>query len=360
MLRVSQHSQGAVLKIGFGLLAVFLFACARQAPFQVTSQTITPPPIQLDPSAKTAAEVLSYRPGFETSVPSLAKFFLVACSASNANFAQEVVDQIEVWKSAGFKDEEVACYYALPSEKAFQQDSVQYEKLAPVLKQCFPASPKLLWKHLKAAAQAKPDFLYIYATSHGARPLSETLKDRHISFPQKGLMGKILKAFPDLDQFQLVMDVGSSYQTREFLSHLKEIAGGADLKDFLFTPRYLKEALKEFPVSLPKYVVVQGCYSGGFLFTENKKLQADSLVDLENLTALTASSSELPSFGCTTGTDRTYFGQSFLRALREHVASPNSVEWEETYKTTEKYVSHLETEKNTAASHPQFFTNRKR
>ena len=103
MLRVSQHSQGAVLKIGFGLLAVFLFACARQAPFQVTSQTITPPPIQLDPSAKTAAEVLSYRPGFETSVPSLAKFFLVAGSASNANFAQEVVDQIEVWKSAGFK-----------------------------------------------------------------------------------------------------------------------------------------------------------------------------------------------------------------------------------------------------------------
>ena len=58
-------------------------------------------------------------------LPSHAKVFLVAGGDDVGNFAAEVVEQRELWKQAGLRDDEIACYYAKPTSKALADDGPQ-------------------------------------------------------------------------------------------------------------------------------------------------------------------------------------------------------------------------------------------
>lgn len=303
-------------------------------------------------------EVLNYRTDFAASVPSKAKIFLIAGGKDNANFAQEVVDQIALWKKAGFQEEDIACYYAIPFEKEFLNDYVQYESISRELSLCYPASPKLIWEHLEAAAQSTDrDFLYVYVTSHGGQPLSEVAKKPEIGFPQKLQLGRILEALPELDQFLISMDVLPDGKTGNFQSRLESLASGEGTKDHLFTPRYLKAALKEFPASLPKYINIQGCYSGGFLTSPNNALKEDTLKSLNTIEVMTAARHDRTIFGCDSGSERTVFGQYFNQGLDKYLSHPHSIPWQQFYQETVDAVFQVETRMKVKPSEPQFYMN---
>ncbi len=315
---------------------------------------------------KNVRDVLSYAPE-RVSTGGGARIFLIAGSLDNANFAQEVVDQRKLWLKAGFAESDISCYYTIPLQKQFKSDEAQYVALAADLALCHPASPKRVWQDLHAASQAgNADFLYVYVSSHGSPPLSKELDNPQIGFPQKLNIGRMLQAIPELDQFTLSLDVlpdGSTGNLVSRFSALYEERGSA--ADHLFTPAYLQRALKEWDV--PKYVTLQGCYTGGFIDGSGEKWAEDTLPNLTQVSVMTAARNDRPSFGCLPGDERTYFGEIYNRALAERIASPKDIAWSALYETVRDAVTKKEdafraTLKKEVAKHlkpsePQYFSN---
>lgn len=97
------------------------------------------------------------------------KIFLVATSAQNANFAQEILDQKALWKAAGYKEDEIACYYVPPFQEDFNADRQQFLSMVVDLSKCYLASVKQLRTHLKTITANRNDvsFLYLFLTGHG-------------------------------------------------------------------------------------------------------------------------------------------------------------------------------------------------
>ncbi len=300
------------------------------------------------------------------------KIFLVAGGMENANFAQEVVDQKAHWLKAGFAEEDIACYYAAPLKEHFEEDETQYRALASDLAGCYPASPKLVWEHLSEAAKSKPDFLYLYVTAHGSPPLdSDVLRKSGLSIMTLLEQLYLVEIFPALGQYFVAMDVLPDGKTGNLVARLDGLHNGDTPEDHLFTPRYLKEALKELPEETPKFVSIQACYSGGFLESPEAKYKADTLQDVPNLTALTAARYDRSSFGCDSGSDRTYFGEVYNAALTQNNAglSPLEIDWEEVYADVSTTIEYIESKvlvgdpadpaslEPITPSKPQYFSN---
>ena len=129
----------------------------------------------------------------------------------------------------------------------------------------------------------------------------------------------------------------------------------------MFTPRTLGPLLAAFPTDVRKIVVLQACFSGGFIdhhATEDAETSvgADVLLAVPNLTAMTATAAERPSFGCGSGEARTYFGGTFnvalSRALEQH--APGERPWHEIYDNVVFAIEAMEAVQGTRSSLPGF------
>lgn len=304
---------------------------------------------------------MAYRPLAVASEPtSNARIFLIAGSMDNANFGQEILDQRALWLKAGFKESDISCYYTMPLEKQFAADEAQYRAIAEDLKACYPASPKLIWAHLKdASLNRAADFLYVYVTSHGGEPLSVLANSDKIGFPQKLRLKQMVEVLPDVDQYLISMDVLPDGSTGNFPARMQDMyENKTPAKDHLFTPRYLKEALAEFNPDMPKFVTIQACHSGGFLNTDEAKFQADTLTSLKNLTGITAARADRSSFGCDPGSERTLFGEIYTKELSAQINDPREIDWKALFDKVSADVSEIEGRvKGLKPSIPQFFTN---
>lgn len=286
------------------------------------------------------------------------KIFLVAGSSQNANFAQEIIDQRRLWKSIGFRDDEIACYYIIPKQGEYKRDNDQYVWLSLWLPACYAASAKLIREHLHQIAKKRPPFLYFYMTSHGKKPVTLELEKTDPS-RKKYQRLKRLAQYPVLDQYRLMIEAladGPAFENEIFDAYKK----GTNPRNLYFTPAYLRETLLKFPTNTPKIIVLQGCYSGGFIEDHQVNFKEKLLTSVPQLTLITAARYDRTSFGCSAGPITTYFGGAFNQVLSNYLGNPPQMDWRSIYKEVKGKVSLLETDlEKYQPSLPAFFSNYK-
>ena len=102
---------------------------------------------------------------------------------------------------------------------------------------------------------------------------------------------------------------------------------------------------------------------GGVIAAEKSPYTEDTLGDLPNLTAISASRYDRTSFGCGLPDLTTYFGGELNNALSETPYTPDRIDWKDVYEKTNKRVSVLETNLSKTSllvikpSLPQYFSN---
>jgi hypothetical protein len=305
------------------------------------------------PAIPWVEDALGTHPG---GLPETARIFLVAGSSLAANFAQEIIDQKRIWLEKGVPASEIACYYVVPTQEEFEDELAQYLALAPQLRDCFPASVKQMREDLKRIAKIKPPYLYLYITSHGRQPISERLKTLKREDPNY-YQFRYLARFGVLDQYGLDIEglPDGSAGPYELLGAYR---GGMDPEEVFLTPRYLFNFMqKEFPAT-PKYLVLQGCFSGGFLVDPRKEQWDALLPNLKNVTVLTAARHNRESFGCDPGADTTFYGQAFNETLRRIGTAPNRSDWKAFQAGLIEVVTALEKKMGVETpSDPAFFSN---
>jgi hypothetical protein len=293
-------------------------------------------------------------------LPPQAKVFLVAGGADVGNFAAEVVEQRVLWKRAGVRDDEIACYYAKPTRRALEEDGEQLVQLAPALQGCYPADPATLHAHLRQAARTAPPFLYLFVSSHGLPPLLRwkagvddvSQLPQHLDL-QRGEVGHF-------DRHVIGLEAGDGPGLGEVAAILQAHRGGAPVESLVLTPDTLAAALAELPATSDKIVVLQACFAGGFIGRPDDD-GASPLTRLPRTTVLAASSAERPSFGCSPGSARTYWGGALNRvldqALERAPGPPPTLPWAEIHARVRFVVETMEIIDGEPPSEPSFFSN---
>ncbi|MEM7010171.1 MAG: hypothetical protein AAF585_01705 [Verrucomicrobiota bacterium] len=287
-----------------------------------------------------------------------AKIFLVAGGADIANFLQEVVDQREYFLRLGYQPEEIACYYVKPTQKHYAADQAQFASLAPKASGFYLAAPHVLYRHLQSTAMHSPEFIYLYVTSHGRQPLLPGVTLTEQPRPDEVFL---IQKHPNFSgQYRLDLMGGPSGHMN-LRMRVAALDDGVAPDHLFLTPRYLKKALSAFPAATPKVVVLQGCYSGGFVKTDIKSLENDALSKMSNIVLLSASASERQSFGCKVDTDYTYWGGLYVHTLRDEYASPiPETPWALVAASVEEKVDDLEIQlglPEAKTSNPLYFSN---
>lgn len=287
------------------------------------------------------------------------KIFLVAGSSDYANFAQEIMDQRRLWKSIGFSEDEIACYYVIPKKGEYRRDHDQYLTLDLWLPDCYPANVKLIREHLGIIAKTNPPFLYLYLTSHGKKPVTLDLAKANPNGKRYQFL-KEMSQYPVVDQYRLLIDAlpdGPASQREIFAAYKK----GKNPRDLYFTPAYLREMLMTFPVTVPKFIVLQGCYSGGFINDYQVSNEERLLTSVPQITILAAARHDRTSFGCAAGPYTTYYGGMFNQVLSYYLDYPTKMDWELIHHEVKEKVRELEEEKpDFDPSLPVFFSNFKK
>ena len=280
-------------------------------------------------------------------------------------FLQEIVGQRRFLLSLGYKQDEIVCYFIIPAEKEFKRDKEQFESLIGEVASFYLASPRNLFEHLKRAVNNDIDFLYLYVTSHGGAPQEKSM---HAYFSTRYLSSKeahkqidfLAVQFPEYyNQYYLRFDAIPTGRANHIM-RLHALKEKQPPEDILFTPRYLKNILGEMRNEVKKYIILQGCYTGGFASTNNMILAQDTLKSLPNICLITASRYDRPSFGCEPGTDRTYFGGVFIDMLEEQNSRLDTIAWNILYKRIKEGIEQIESKKKIKAKHrslPSFFNN---
>ncbi|MBI3544410.1 MAG: hypothetical protein HY075_14150 [Deltaproteobacteria bacterium] len=286
-----------------------------------------------------------------------AKIFLVAGSSLAASFAREIIDQKALWLGAGFHEDEIECYYVVPLQEDFNGDPKLFRELAAAVAGCHPANAKLLRQHLRETAARKPPFLYLYVTSHGDKPSPQTLAEARKTDDDYWALTRESR-YPVLDQYTMLVE-GLPDGTATGAEIFGAYRGGMDPADLYLTPRYLREALAAGFEKVPKFVVLQGCFSGGFVEEEEDHYRADLLTRLPELTVLTAARHDRSSFGCEPGSRTTFYGGAYNEALARFIRpDPRAIDWRKLHETVAAHVVALEKrEKAKPPSLPQFFTS---
>jgi len=289
-----------------------------------------------------------------------AKIFLIAGSSQNANFAQEIIDQRRMWLGKGFREEEIVCYYVLPYQDEFERDNLQFVSLIRELRNCYPANAKGIREHLTLVGKSepRPEFLYLYMTSHGQRPVSLRL-EKIEDFPQSKKFSKLSREaqYPVLDNYQLTIEAVSQGKTSAE-NLLKAYQKGTNPRDLYFTPGYLREILRDFFFDVPKFIVLQGCFTGGFIEDPREFFNLKVLPTLSQITVLTASRYDRESFGCSSGEETTYFGGTYNQVFNTHLSHPLSMDWKKIFEEVREKISILEEEEDKLRpSLPRFFSN---
>lgn len=325
-----------------------LAACGPAASTSASTRTPAPP----DPFA--------HVPYATAPLPAATKVFLVAGGDDVGNFAAEVVEQRALWKQAGLRDDEIACYFAKPSRRALESDAQQLATLAPALRGCYPADPATLHAHLRQAARAAPPFLYLFVSGHGLPPLLRWKADvDDVSLlPQRlqlrrGEVGRF-------DRHAIGLEAGDGPGLGEVSEILAAHRAGAPVEALVFTPDTLADALAELPAGSDKIVVLQACFAGGFIGRPDDD-GPSPLTRLPRVTLLAATAPERPSFGCGAGTARTYWGGAFNRVLAQALEQaprlPPALPWAELHARVRFVVETMEVVVGEEPSDPTFFTN---
>jgi hypothetical protein len=305
-----------------------------------------------------------------------ARIFLVAGARDIANFAQEVVDQRRLWLSRGYAPEQIECFFAAPPPEQ-QADAAQFLALEASLQPCHLASPQVVFEALaQVAANYTADHFYLYVTSHGTRPPLE-LNDRTVRIldpdsswlPQtlaEARSDKTSPAYQWVMPFQISMEGirldehrwgWASYFARLWQSRVNP---RMNAREHLFTPAFLANALQAFPSGVRKVVVIQACYSGGFVLSPDQApAPAETLRSVERITVLTASRADRTSFGCDSSGETTFFGRSYHKVLE---ANPEltvpELDWRQLHEQVTKEVEQLERQADISGrqrSEPQFY-----
>jgi hypothetical protein len=308
----------------------------------------------------------SSKDGLDSSLPLRAKIFLVAGGHDSANFAQEIVDQRRIWRAAGFAEDEIACYWAKPTAKAFIADRAQYESLTDELRSCHRADPRVLRRHIEAVARRRGTadqvpFVYLYITSHGSRSVladaraSKQRRNRELAAGTTPCERRLL------DRPAIVL-AGSRPGALHVPSIVEAMRNGAEPDDLFLTPHSLRTAMATLGPDVPKIVVLQGCYTGGFIGAGGNPRSLDGLATLANLTLITAARHDRTSFGCQPGVDRTEFGRAYNQVLAatSRLEDPPRVWWRSVYNETRSRVERREGRRYAGRSYPRFFRSKRR
>lgn len=226
------------------------------------------------------------------------KAVLVAGSADNANFGQEI-RWIHSWLlSKGLADDEIACFYAKPDLLQYFSDREQFDRLSPFLRRCRASSRGAILRSIQEGIGSDPSAFFLYVTSHGAPPAKtetvENVENNCVSFAPA-----------------LYLDAGE--RGCERLSNL--------------TPESIAGVIPGSNQTL-KTMVFQGCYSGGFISPRDDAASFPSvLAKLRNVRLFTASKSRKPSFGCHPGNEATFYGVSFTLAAATEENSLEQTDW---------------------------------
>lgn len=281
--------------------------------------------------------------------PATTRVFLVAGSHESANFAQEIVEQREIWRARGFRENQISCYYAQPCYGSARADYAQFRSLEPRLSGCHPASARVLRQDLKRALATSPETIYLYVTSHGQAPLSTMLAS--IAEPeQREALQKEREGYPVLDDYQLNLDSDPQGRTLHPQEKVESLQEGMNEADLFLTPVALFDALTPSPRT-KKVVVLQGCYSGGFLEGGEGSLRA-----VPNVRVITATSADRVSFGCDVGEVMTVFGTTFNSELSRAEGRLMSVDWRAFHGRLARRIVETELAMDVSPSQPVYFS----
>ena len=307
-------------------------------------------------------ESMDYREG---AIDPRTRVFLVAGGDDVANFAAEVLEQRRLWMHAGVPEEQIACYYAKPTRDAWGEDLEQYRAIANALRSCYRAETARLRDDLYAVAQQNPEWVYVYVTGHGLESQFDGL-----AYARSRRVRRLAESLSDdekavLDAPAVGLEAGPGPRLGEVTRVVRELRKGADPHDLVFTPTMLADTLSALPEAALKIVVLQACFSGGFIDHHVPGgVPADTgpgLTGVPNLVALTASAAERPSFGCGAGSHRTYFGGAVNRALHRALydgARPPDLDWKAIHERAAFAVEAMEAVEAELGSFPGFLDTR--
>jgi hypothetical protein len=307
-----------------------------------------------------------------------ARIFLVSGARDIANFAQEVVDQRKLWLARGYAPEQIECFFAAPAPD-HRDDVDQFLALEEELKGCHLASPADVFDALAAvAANYSADHFYLYISSHGSRPALELppVMVRRIDPQSTWLPAALTEARADsssrahewLAPFQISME-GARFDAQNwgwasYFSRLRQSRNNPAMtaRENLFTPALLATALQAFPAGVRKVVVIQACFSGGFLLpSEEAPSKAETLRAVADITVLTAARADRTSFGCDSSGDTTYYGRSFHKVLEANAGlTVPELQWQQVHEQVNQEVEQLEQQNGIGdrmRSLPQFYSD---
>lgn len=271
---------------------------------------------------------LSYAPRAFQKAP---KAVLVAGSADNANFGQEILWMHDWLRGKGLRDEEISCFYAKPDLLQYFSDRDQFEGLTPFLRNCRPATREEILRSIQAGISKDPAAFFFYITSHGAPP------DRSGT---ETINAESCTSFAP----SLYLDAGPPGCER--LSNI--------------TPDAIAAVIPKDNKTL-KTMVFQGCYSGGFISPKDDAQEYPSaLAKLPNMTIFTASNAQRPSFGCNSGNDATFYGLSFALVTTNDQQPLEQTDWAMIASEVKKLVEKQEKKfglRRSQHSEPQFITH---
>lgn len=325
--------------------------------FLISSCASTPSSYQLIQSRK----ALSLK---DTSDFKGASHFIIAASGSNANFAQEVIEQKKLWIYSGIPASEIACYYVYPTQEVFDDDYEQYQKLSVDLKECYPAHMGTIYQHLKSKLTQKKvkkqGRLYFYITSHGSSPVSHMLAkinqdDRYRDYKK---YYEDLQKYKNYEQYSIEVDANATGEDTTTSGKIYQFEQGVLFDDLYLTPKGLKGFLLKYYPTDKKVLILQACHSGGFIEDKNDKVQDQyTLRSLKNIVLLAASRSDKSSFGCNTASKVTFFGAGINLGLLKLVKKMGW-SWKNLFDAASDYVYSKEIEYSLRVkSEPQYFSN---
>jgi hypothetical protein len=199
---------------------------------------------------------------------------------------------------------------------------------------------------IERVAESAPPYFYLYVTGHGVPALGGR--------EHAWLLPPEEREF--LSQHALALDADRSVRIGDTAALLAAWRDHTHPRDRIsLTPQTLAAALAKFPDETRKIIVLQGCFSGGFLVGD------DALLSVPNTVVLTAASASRPSFGCGAGTRETFWGGALGRELDERVrrgTTPDEVPWHEVHEAVAKRIRKLERTLGQRPSKPQFGENK--
>jgi hypothetical protein len=286
-----------------------------------------------------------------------AKVFLVAGGDDIANFAAEVVEQRELWLAAGLEPREIACYWARPTRTAYREDRRQYDELTGELDDCFRAEPDTVLSHLRAAADADLPWVYLYVSGHGLGPVLRWRAGTRDPDVASRKLGATPTEMAALDHHAIGLEAGPGPGLEDVDAVVRGFRSGRPPRALMFSPPTLSEALATFPETTPKFVVLQACFSGGFIGRPATHGGPSPLHDVPALTLLTATRWNRPSFGCSAGPARTQFGGTFGRVLAAELEPgkrPPDLDWARIHERVAFVIDVMETIDAERPSGPSF------